>query len=187
MIEITIHIRDPAWPAALPEAAAVARRAAAAALEAEAGLPGALELGVVLADDAFVRRLNKAWRGQDRATDVLAFPLHERPAEAPPPAGALPLPLGDVVVARETVQRDGAADGVALADRLSHLVVHGVLHLLGHDHHERGAARRMRGLEARALSGLGIGDPYATLCAADMPRDPRSRRRNHERRRQTSV
>jgi len=187
MIEIAIRIHDPAWPAALPEAAAVARRAASAALEAEADLPGAAALGVTLADDAFVRRLNKAWRGQDRATDVLAFPLHERPAEAPPPAGAMPLLLGDVVVARETVQRDSAADRVTVADRLSHLVVHGVLHLLGHDHGARDAARLMRGLETRVLSGLGIGDPYATLCTADMPRDPRSRSRKHERRRQTSV
>ena len=161
MIEIAIRLRDSAWSTALPDAAAVARRAAAAALDAAAALPGPVELGVVLADDAFVRRLNRDYRGQDRATDVLSFPLHEplRPA----PQGEKPLMLGDVILARETVQRDSAAAGVGLAERVSHLVVHGVLHLLGHDHDEPDAERRMRALESRTLLGLGLCDPYATL------------------------
>lgn len=163
MIEITIRLRDSAWSIALPEASAVARRAAAAALEAADGPPGAVELSVVLADDSFVRTLNRTWRGQDRATDVLSFPQQE-PAhlDAPPPAD-MPLMLGDVVLARETVERDSAAAGVGLAERVSHLVVHGVLHLLGHDHDEPEAERRMRALESRTLLGLGLCDPYATL------------------------
>ena len=162
MTEIEISLRDSAWSTALPDAAAVARRAASAALEAEADLPGRVELSVVLADDAFVRTLNRDYRGQDRATDVLSFPVHEPPHLDPPP-GEMPLMLGDVVLARETVQRDSASTGVGLADRVSHLVVHGVLHLLGHDHDEPVAERRMRALESRTLLALGLSDPYVNL------------------------
>ena len=162
MIEIAIRLRDSAWSTVLPDAAAVARRAAAAALEAGSDVQGSVELGVVLADDAFVRTLNRTWRGQDRATDVLSFPMHERPSEVLPQA-EMPLMLGDVILARETVERDSASAGVGLAQRVSHLVVHGVLHLLGHDHDEPGAERRMRALESRTLLGLGLCDPYATL------------------------
>ena len=162
MTEIEISLRDSAWSTALPDAAAVARRAAAAALKAEVNLPGRVELSVVLADDAFVRTLNRDYRGQDHATDVLSFPVHERPCLDPPP-GEMPLMLGDVVLARETVQRDSASAGVGLADRVSHLVVHGVLHLLGHDHDEPDAERRMRALESRTLLALGLCDPYVNL------------------------
>ena len=162
MTEIEISLRDSAWSTALPDAAAVVRRAAAAVLRAEATLPGRVELGVVLADDAFVRTLNRDYRGQDRATDVLSFPVHEPPRLDPPPS-EMPLMLGDVVLARETVQRDSASAGVGLADRVSHLVVHGVLHLLGHDHDEPNAERRMRALESKTLLALGLCDPYVNL------------------------
>ncbi len=162
MIEIAIRLRDKAWSTALPDAAEVARRAAAAALEAAAPPLGVVELSVVLADDSFVRTLNRDYRGQDRATDVLSFPMYE-PPHLPPPPGEIPLMLGDVVLARETVQRDSAAAGVGLAERVSHLVVHGVFHLLGHDHDEPAAACRMRVLESRTLLELGLCDPYATL------------------------
>ena len=161
-IEIAISLRDSAWSTALPEAAAVARRAAAAALEAAPGLPAHVELGVVLADDAFVRTLNRDYRGQDRATDVLSFPVHEPPRLNAPEA-EMPLMLGDVVLARETVERDSESAGVGLADRVSHLVIHGVLHLLGHDHDEPDAERQMRALESRTLLALGLSDPYVNL------------------------
>ena len=162
MTEIEISLRDSAWSTALPDAAAVVRRAAAAVLRAEANLPGRVELSVVLADDAFVRTLNRDYRGQDRATDVLSFPVHEPPRLDPPP-GEMPLMLGDVVLARETVQRDSTSAGVGLADRVSHLVVHGVLHLLGHDHDEPVAERHMRALESKTLLALGLCDPYVNL------------------------
>ena len=161
-IEIAISLRDSAWSTALPEAAAVARRAAAAALKAAPGLPANVELGVVLADDAFVRTLNRDYRGQDRATDVLSFPVHE-PPRLDTPEAEMPLMLGDVVLARETVERDSASAGVGLVDRVSHLVVHGVLHLLGHDHDEPVAEHRMRALESRTLLALGLSDPYVNL------------------------
>ena len=162
MTEIEISLRDSAWSTALPDAASVARRAAVAALEAAGAMPEAVELGVVLADDSFVRTLNRTYRGEDRATDVLSFPIHERPGQAPQPA-AQPLMLGDVVLARETVERDSASAGVSLAERVSHLVVHGVFHLLGHDHDEPVAERRMRALETETLLALGLCDPYVNL------------------------
>ena len=161
-IEIAISLRDSAWSTALPDAAAVSRRAAVAALEAVEDLPDSVELGVVLADDSFVRTLNRTYRGQDRATDVLSFPIHEQPSRAQPQAEQ-PLVLGDVVLARETVQRDSASAGVGLAHRVSHLVVHGVFHLLGHDHDEPVAERRMRALESQTLLALGLCDPYVNL------------------------
>ena len=161
-IEIAISLRDSAWSTVLPEAGAVARRAAAAALEVASDLPGQVELGVVLADDAFVRTLNRDYRGQDRATDVLSFPVHE-PPRLDAHEAEMPLMLGDVVLARETVQRDSALAGVGLADRVSHLVIHGVLHLLGHDHDEPGAERRMRALESQTLLALGLCDPHVNL------------------------
>ena len=162
MTEIEISLRDSAWSTALPDAASVARRAAVAALEAAGAMPEAVELGVVLADDCFVRTLNRTYRGEDRATDVLSFQIHAQPGQAPQPA-AQPLMLGDVVLARETVERDSATAGVPLADRVSHLVVHGVFHLLGHDHDEPAAERRMRALESESLLALGLCDPYANL------------------------
>ena len=162
MTEIEISLRDSAWSIALPDAAAVAGRAAAAALKAAEKLPDSVELGVVLADDSFVRTLNRTYRGQDRATDVLSFPIHERPSQERPQAEQ-PLMLGDVVLARETVERDSASAGVGLGDRVSHLVVHGVFHLLGHDHDEPAAERRMQALESRTLLALGICDPYVNL------------------------
>ena len=162
MTEIEISLRDSAWSTALPDAAAVARRAAVAALEAAEELPDSVELGVVLADDSFVRTLNRTYRGQDRATDVLSFPIHEQPTQARPQAEQ-PLVLGDVVLARETVERESASAGVGLGDRVSHLVVHGVFHLLGHDHDEPAAERRMQALESRTLLALGLCDPYVTL------------------------
>jgi len=161
-MEIAISLRDSAWSTALPDAAAVARRAAAAALGAAPDLSDRVELSVVLADDSFVRTLNRDYRGQDCPTDVLSFPIHDPPRLDPPP-GEMPLMLGDVVLARETVQRDSASAGVGLADRVSHLVVHGVLHLLGHDHDEPVAERRMRALESRSLLALGLCDPYVNL------------------------
>ena len=162
MTEIEISLRDSAWSIALPDAASVARRAAVAALEAAGDVPASVELGVVLADDSFVRTLNRTYRGQDRATDVLSFPIHEQPCDSQPQAEQ-PLMLGDVVLARETVERDSASAGVGLADRVSHLVVHGVFHLLGHDHDEPVAERRMRALESRTLLALGLCDPYVNL------------------------
>ena len=104
-------------------------------------------LCIVLANDRLQRRLNRDFRGTDKPTNVLSF--------ASAPEG-----LGDVVLALETVTREARTQGKSLADHVAHLVVHGVLHLMGYDHETGREAARMERLEARILDGLGIADPY---------------------------
>jgi probable rRNA maturation factor len=161
--ELTIDVSQPCrdWRKALPEATALCRRAAEAAIEAgDRGIAGA-ELSIVLGDDALLHRLNKAWRGKDAPTNVLSFPAQSfgsDPASPVPPG--VPLPLGDVVLGFETIAREAAAQGKTLEDHLAHLTVHGVLHLLGFDHEVEAEAARMEALERGVLSRLGIADPY---------------------------
>lgn len=142
---------------------AVARSAAMVALgTAPVGL-GAVELGITLTDDAEVRELNQRFRGRDKPTNVLSFPLCDTlppAAVLPTAADAAPLMLGDVVLACETVAAEAAAAGKPLADHVAHLVIHGVLHLLGHDHETEAEAEAMERLETRLLAGMGIADPY---------------------------
>lgn len=157
---IALDLRAPAWAVALPDIETVCRRAVEAAREV-AGLPAG-EISLVLADDAFIRTLNRDHRGKDRATDVLSFPQLDEGAAA---LGS-PALLGDIVVAYETAARDAETAGVTLADHLAHLIVHGVLHLAGHDHEDDAEAEAMEGLERDALGTLGIADPYAIPARA---------------------
>jgi probable rRNA maturation factor len=105
-----------------------------------------------------MRTLNRDWRGKDEPTNVLAFAAQETAAERAPAAG--PLLLGDVVLCYETIAREAKAAARPLADHLSHLVIHGVLHLLGYDHGRPREARAMETLEVKALETLGIDNPY---------------------------
>ena len=106
-------------------------------------------LTIALADDRRVRALNARDRRKDKPTNVLSYPSGERDF------------LGDVVLARQTVWREAKSQGKTAADHLSHLVVHGTLHLLGYDHETSEAdAERMEALERRILAKLGIADPY---------------------------
>lgn len=147
--------RAAAWRCALPNAPAICRDAAAAALaHAAAGLTGA-ELAIVLADDALIAKLNRTYRGIAKPTNVLSF------ASAEPARRRTSLRLlGDVVVAHGTIAREARAQGKTLADHLTHLVVHGVLHLLGFDHERAVEARRMEALEVTILADLGVANPY---------------------------
>lgn len=161
---IDIAIEAPVWAEALPEADRLCHEAIAATFEAArvpAWVAGA-RLGIILADDAALCALNAQWRGKDRPTNVLSFPAHALDPEAlperPPFAG---MPLGDLALAFETIVREAAAEGKPLAHHVTHLIVHGALHLLGHDHEEAAAATRMERLEAQILARLGIPDPYA--------------------------
>lgn len=123
----------------------------------------AAELCIVLADDKLVAKLNKAYRGKEGPTNVLSFPAAEMPdTGAPEEAFARSIPLlGDVVLARETIAREAADQCKSFSDHLSHLTVHGVLHLLGHDHLEDPEAEEMEALERDILEDLGVPDPYA--------------------------
>ncbi len=143
----------------MSEAESLARppaRAALAAAEEGMAPAGEAEVGLVLADDATLGRLNRQYRGVEGPTNVLSFAASE--GSAPPSSG--PLLLGDVVLAYETVRRESEEQGKRLSDHLCHLVVHGVLHLLGYDHGTEAQAAAMERLEIAALAGLGVSDPY---------------------------
>jgi len=122
----------------------------------EAALMGAklkaAEVTVVLADDAFIRRLNHQYRGQDKATNVLSFPNDEFSRGQPH--------LGDLVLALETFEREAKEQGKTLHAHVTHLLVHGTLHLLGHDHEEEGQAEAMEAIEIKILKKLGVANPY---------------------------
>lgn len=167
---------DPDWPRTVPAVEDLARRAAAAAMAVSGAAARALaardaEISLVLADDATLRRYNRDYRGIDKPTNVLAFaavdaPQAPRGAPEGAPGGAEgPLLLGDVLLARETLAREAGEQGKRPADHLCHLVVHGVLHLLGQDHQSEGEAQIMERLEVAALGRLGVADPYAAGVA----------------------
>lgn len=154
------------WARALPEAEALAERAVSATLDmAAADLEGA-EVSILLADDLTLRQLNRDHCGRDSATNVLAFP-NMAPGSVPPPGMALI--LGDVALAWETLCREAAAQSKPLAAHFSHLVVHGTLHLLGHDHEAEAEARVMEDLERGILGSLGLPDPYQVLEDNGLP------------------
>ena len=111
---------------------------------------------VALTSAAEVQTLNKAWRGQDKPTNVLSFPS----ASSGLMTHGTELNLGDVILAHETVAREAAELGIPLDHHVRHLVLHGLLHLLGYDHATDEQAQVMEALEARILAGLGIADPY---------------------------
>ena len=155
---IDVLLKSPLWADGLPDAEDHCRRAAIAALQGETD---PLELCVVLADDDFIRSLNRDFRNQDKATNVLSFP-----AAAEEFPGNDPKPLGDIVVAYETTAAEADYDGKQLDNHLSHLIVHGVLHLLGADHQNNAEAEVMEARETEILTRLGIDDPY------NRPSDP---------------
>jgi len=138
---------------------AVAASAHAALIDA----PTAVEISVKFAGDAEVQGLNAAWRGKDRPTNVLSFPMiePEQLLSLASAAGGETL-LGDIVLAHGVCAREATEKGVSVADHAVHLVVHGTLHLLGYDHEEgEDAAEEMEAIERAALARLGIADPYA--------------------------
>src|SRR5258708_5673899 len=146
-VRCAVVMLDAAWTKALPGAERLVRRAARAA-GPRARRGGAKSLNVALADDKRVRALNARDRSKDKPTNVLSYPSGERSF------------AGDVILARQTVWREARAQKKSPADHVTHLVVHGVLHLLGHDHEDDTEAERMERLERRILARLGIADPY---------------------------
>ena len=162
-VSVAVSLRCKAWHAACPNAEAIAIAAARTALADQLGLSVAppLVLDITLTDDIEQRRLNRAWRGKNMPTNVLAFPALS--GDMPRlPAGA-PMLLGDVVLAYETVAREASEQQKPLAHHLQHLVVHGVLHLLGFDHENDTEAAIMEAREVAILTKLGVPDPYRDI------------------------
>ena len=159
-------IEDARWEAfGLP---ALAERAAREALVG-AGLPvKGFVISLLACDDARIAVLNADFRGKPQPTNVLSWPSEERGAEFAGDLPVAPLPgssddpesLGDIAIAWDTCVREAAAQDKPLADHVTHLVVHGVLHLLGYDHVEDEDAAVMEALEVRILASLGVSDPY---------------------------
>jgi probable rRNA maturation factor len=150
MSGIALLVEDPKWRTHRGLAARLNTAAEAAA--AAVRLKG--DFTILLASDRKLHALNRDFRGKDKPTNVLSFPSGDTVG----PRGALL--LGDIVIAYGTVAREAAAQGKTIRDHLLHLVVHGVLHLLGHDHQRSAEAARMESIETELLAGLGIADPY---------------------------
>jgi metalloprotein, YbeY/UPF0054 family len=163
VFDLDVLVESCQWLEKLPEAHRVCRVAAIAAiahaLPAHTTQPASA--CVLLTDDARLRDLNRTFRGVDRATNVLAFPAVPADVLAAAGADGRPADLGDVAIAFETTVAEARNDGKPLADHLSHLVVHAILHLLGHDHETDSEAVAMEALEIQILAHLGVADPYA--------------------------
>lgn len=124
----------------------------------------ATELAVVLADDILLRSLNSAYRGVDKTTNVLAFAYADsNPSPTPFESDV----LGDVVISLERAAEEAKDSDIGLSEHLSHLVIHGVLHLLGYDHITDSDAKTMEELEIRTLAGIGIANPYTSPSAVE--------------------
>lgn len=155
-IDFDLTVEAGEWPDEAALTALVEHAIAATFAELTPPRPGESELGVVFTDDARIRELNAGWRGKDRATNVLSFPAFPETRSGP-----LPPLLGDIVLAAETVAGEAALEARPIENHISHLVVHGLLHLLGYDHESDAEAEEMEALERRALARLAIPDPYA--------------------------
>lgn len=144
MLSVTIHVKNPKWKTLLrPYSKTVSSACEAAAPKKREHQ----ELSVVLADDAFIRDLNKTYRGQDKPTNVLSFPGGDEY-------------LGDIILALETVRSQAKEQGKSVRDHTIHMLVHGTLHLLGHDHMKECDAVAMERKEIKILKKLGVANPY---------------------------
>ncbi len=155
-ITLDIVREDGDWASFEPvESVIEAAAAALAALPDIAPLNG--QACIVLASDAHVRTLNATWRGKDQPTNVLSFPAAQSAASR---MGDIQQFLGDIVLAAETLGREAAADAIPAHHHLQHLVIHGLLHLIGYDHESDADAEIMEALEVAALAALGVPSPY---------------------------
>lgn len=164
--DVDIVIEDPRWNTEPMAAEAEIGRIARAAFDA-GGMPEdfphvtAAGLTILLTDDTAVQALNRAFRGKDKPTNVLSFATIDDPDTLPLADDSAPFHLGDIAIAYETVAREAEEMNVALGHHLTHLVIHGVLHLLGYDHIDDDEAEHMEALEIRLLQNFGIENPYA--------------------------
>ncbi len=152
---IDIEVEEDGWLDALPDVQAVVETGVSAALKA-ANFKDQADVVVLLCNDAEMRSLNAEYRNKDKATNVLSFPAPKSMRIK----GVLEH-LGDMALGLETCVREAAEQGKSLKNHVTHLSVHGALHLLGYDHQTDGEAERMESLERDILKGLGVPDPYA--------------------------
>lgn len=155
-VDVQISVEAGAWGDPGELEALVHKALGAVVSELELRSPSPTELGVTFTDDEAIRRLNAQWRGKDKPTNVLSFPAFPETRQ-----GVLPPMLGDIVIAFETVEREAALERKPFDHHLTHLVTHGVLHLLGFDHESDIEAEQMEEAERRVLAALAIPDPYA--------------------------
>jgi len=159
-LDIQISVEEGGWPSeeqldafcqrVLGESAAFLER-----VEKQPFPKTPTEVSLVFTDDASIRAINAEWRSQDKPTNVLSFPAYPiTPGKRPGPM------LGDIILAHETLTREADELGKPFDEHLSHLLVHGFLHLFGYDHIETDDAERMESLETRILASLGLSDPY---------------------------
>lgn len=153
-VHVDVTVGDPGWTAMLNDPEPLIGHWVDAVMAAAPPVAQQAEVGVHLLDDAAVQALNRDWRDQDKPTNVLSFP------SALPTIPGEPVMLGDVMLARETVLAEAQDLGVPVVARMAHMVVHGVLHLLGFDHQADADAVTMEGLERQILLSLGLNDPY---------------------------
>lgn len=151
-MNLDISIDDKDWRA-VPDLCRLAGAAVSAALPDDD-----VTIGLLFTSDARIAEMNGQWRGKPKATNVLSFPVS---AETPVPAGE-PRPLGDIVLAFGTVSREAEEQKKPIAHHITHLIVHGVLHLLGYDHEDDGDAEAMEAREIAVLTGLGMENPYTS-------------------------
>lgn len=178
-VEVLVAITCDGWTDALAEAENICKVAALAAMEAgptpdvaeslQSFLPRLpylsetpREISVLLTDDAFIKGLNRDYRNKDEPTNVLSFSNFGKGIQLPELPEEETLIYGDVVVALETVAKEADDAGKSLTSHLSHMIVHGVLHLLGYDHEEDSEAEKMEALESQMLETLGFDNPHAT-------------------------
>ncbi|TNE35645.1 MAG: rRNA maturation RNase YbeY [Alphaproteobacteria bacterium] len=170
-LELALTVEEEGWDKifSAPEAEIVTFAALSHLDLPERAIPGAVvEVSIVLTNDAAIQKLNLAYRGKDTPTNVLSFPDTELSEAELRTAAALeePLLLGDIVMARETLMREAKKQEKALSDHLAHLLVHGLLHLVGYDHIEDNEAEEMERLEIAILETMNIANPYETSLSA---------------------
>lgn len=159
---------DDLWPAAADWETLAARAVASLArLVPELANPR-LSASLLFTSDAEVQALNGEWRGKDKPTNVLSFPMLTRAELLALASDGPPVLLGDIALAFQTCTREAADKAIALEAHATHLVIHGLLHLAGHDHElSPKAARQMEALEIKALALLGLVDPYGDAGLAE--------------------
>jgi probable rRNA maturation factor len=163
---LALDIEDGRWMEALPNAAELIAQAVSLALADTQSGGRTIEVGVRLVDDGTIQGLNRDWRGRDKPTNVLSFPLGD-PGPVTDPD--FPWLIGDIVMSYDTVTAEAIRDTKPLEHHVVHLAIHATLHLIGHDHEDEAEAEAMEAAEIALLATLGIPDPYGAEPRGTMP------------------